>query len=649
MSYNITLTNGTSLIPGGLSDGQIDQIHTDLTLVGKNATNYGAFFNDNFVHLLENFANTSKPNYPIRGQLWFDTSELRLKVYNGTDFATTNGVIVSSTIPSSISAGDLWIDTKAGQLYFNDGIATVLAGPSYSRDQGVSGFNVESVVDTNGVTHTIVVLYVDKQVLGVFSKDTFTPADGIAGFTNIAQVIGYQTDNVLTVTSLTSGSLSSGQTISGLGILSNTQITAQLTGTPGSIGTYSLSTSATAGTSAHPININATNVVINVGFNASSYSGILFRTTATQAISLLAANGSLKTAEDFVSTADDSTALGSLTIQNNNPLTLGVNSDVGFLINGTTNIFSIESNTFNQKFQLKLKATGSLVTALHVDPVTQRVGIYTTTPTSTLDVNGDVTIEGNLIVKGTTETINSTTVTIADKNIVLAQTQTPNDTTATGGGITVAGQSSKVISWSSTASTSSASSNLGYWNFTDFINVGTSGSAAGYYLNGQPVITVNVDPAPSGQFSLGTNVTSALGLQRLGILSSVQAGYIGISGSTISYINGSSSNGTIYFQPKGTGTVDASGSRITNIATPAADTDAANQLFVNTQVQIAPIAMGLNTTGYNNTTIATSILNKILPVAEHQNLTICRIQCSDGTLKQFQIVGGTWSWQFDIV
>ena len=36
MSYTINLTNGTTLIPGGLSDGTIDTSHTPLVLIGKN-------------------------------------------------------------------------------------------------------------------------------------------------------------------------------------------------------------------------------------------------------------------------------------------------------------------------------------------------------------------------------------------------------------------------------------------------------------------------------------------------------------------------------------------------------------------------------------------------------------------------------------
>jgi hypothetical protein len=181
MSYSIVKTDGTQLT--AVVDGTIDQVTTDITLIGKNSTTYGLSLNDNFIHMLENFANTTQPNFPIKGQLWYDTQQEKLKVYNGSAFVVTAGTSVSSTEPSGFSAGDLWINSDSGQLYFNDGVSLggVIAGPIYTRSQGFSGFEVQDVLDINSLTHTVVNLRVGTTLLGVFSKTAFTPS-----FTNPA-------------------------------------------------------------------------------------------------------------------------------------------------------------------------------------------------------------------------------------------------------------------------------------------------------------------------------------------------------------------------------------------------------------------------------------------------------------------------------
>ena len=187
-----------------------------------------------------------------------------------------------------------------------------MAGPLYTSQQGVSGFNVESIIDTAGVNHTVVVLYVARTVIGIFSKDTFTPASSIPGFTSSAQFTASQTLNVLTVTAIASGSLNVGQTISGIGVTPGTIITGQLTGLTGSTGTYTVSNSATVLSTT----ITASSSKINIGFNVGSYPGIVFDTVVSQAQSLVASDGSLKTASNFLSSVENSTTSGQINIQN---------------------------------------------------------------------------------------------------------------------------------------------------------------------------------------------------------------------------------------------------------------------------------------------------------------------------------------------
>jgi hypothetical protein len=58
MSYTIKTTNGTPIAI--VQDATLNTIATSLTLVGRDYAGYGAFLNENFVYLLENFSSDQK-------------------------------------------------------------------------------------------------------------------------------------------------------------------------------------------------------------------------------------------------------------------------------------------------------------------------------------------------------------------------------------------------------------------------------------------------------------------------------------------------------------------------------------------------------------------------------------------------------------
>ena len=172
MSYQLNKTDGTLLTD--LIDGQIDTTSTNLVLVGRNYSGYGEYFNENFIKLLENFSNTAAPSNPITGQLWWDSNEQRLKVYDGTVWKSSGGPIVQNTRPQMV-AGDLWIDNLNNQVYAFDGTDLMLMGPQYTESQGKSGFEVGSILDSQSRSRTVVYLYVANTLSAVISNIDFTP------------------------------------------------------------------------------------------------------------------------------------------------------------------------------------------------------------------------------------------------------------------------------------------------------------------------------------------------------------------------------------------------------------------------------------------------------------------------------------------
>jgi len=181
MAYQINKTDGT--IVATVADGQIDDRSTDITLIGKNYSGFGEIFNENLIKILENFAETTQPDHPLRGQIWFDSGESKLKVYNGISFVPVSSATISSTQPSTLAIGDLWYDDVGEQLFFFDGTSAILLAPAYSSSQSLSGLRVDTILDTLNQTRVITSLYNNGILLGIFAKDSFTPKITIVGYT----------------------------------------------------------------------------------------------------------------------------------------------------------------------------------------------------------------------------------------------------------------------------------------------------------------------------------------------------------------------------------------------------------------------------------------------------------------------------------
>ena len=109
-----------------------------------------------------------------------------------------------------------------------------------------------------------------------------------------------------------------------------------------------------------------------------------------------------------------------------------------------------------------LTFTGALVSSDEIDVhhLSIRTGVVHVADRSVTSdkLDDNITIRGNLTVSGATTTINSTTLTVDDKNIEIASVDSPTDVTAADAGITIKGATDKTLQWKS--ATNSLSSNV---------------------------------------------------------------------------------------------------------------------------------------------------------------------------------------------
>jgi hypothetical protein len=181
MAYTINRYNGTVLTT--VEDGTVNTA-TELKLIGKNYAGYGEAQNENYLFLLENFANSASPTKPLSGMLWFDSGNSKLRFYDGSAWKTTGGAEVSASPPATAVEGDFWWDTTSNQLKAKNAAGEwVLIGPQ-SAGTGLTQMTSITLTDTLSTTHAVIAATINDEVVYIISDSEFTiaAADAIDGF-----------------------------------------------------------------------------------------------------------------------------------------------------------------------------------------------------------------------------------------------------------------------------------------------------------------------------------------------------------------------------------------------------------------------------------------------------------------------------------
>jgi len=184
MPYSVNFTDKENKTPITVFDNT-SSTDTSLKFPGRNVTGYGQIIAENFLALLENFASADEPINPIEGQLWYNSTDGVLQIWDNTAWKAASGIQKGVSEPSVAASkvGELWVDTTNQQLRIFTGTRWILVGPSESAVDGLRyGPVVEKIADSDNIDRFILVFYIADIPVIIFSKDSFTPKTIISGF-----------------------------------------------------------------------------------------------------------------------------------------------------------------------------------------------------------------------------------------------------------------------------------------------------------------------------------------------------------------------------------------------------------------------------------------------------------------------------------
>jgi hypothetical protein len=336
MAYTIKKSNGGTLIL--LDDGLADKQVTSLTLVGKNVSNFGDDQNENFVHLLENFASKFEPRSPLVGQIWYNTSTYvaRPTVFDGTNWRPIATLLYSNTTTDTLvnagfnnfvanTPGDFWFNSSAKQLHVITNSGMTLIGPEAVPGYGVTKMSSVKINDTSNVPHPVIEMTVDGSIIGVVSTLTFATND--ISPANIYQGVTLAPGAALSASTIWSNTANATTLISGQVIADAANITA-LTGRTATFN--SLNSTLISGNTATITKVLSSDVEAStiLGTNITVSNSLISNLTT-----LLVGNWKLGNSASLTANLDGSNDLGSSLIRFNNvytkSLSLGSSANAG--------------------------------------------------------------------------------------------------------------------------------------------------------------------------------------------------------------------------------------------------------------------------------------------------------------------------------
>ena len=351
--------------------------------------------------VIQNLA--AEPSSPVKGQIYFNTADNKLYVYDGTAWEPIEGDIQSVTAGDGLSGGGdsgavtLNVNVDDSTIEINSDSLRVKAGGIGSNELAATGVTA----DTYGSAIAIPVITVDED-----GRLTSVSTASVSSDLSISGDTGTDTVSLLSDTLDFNGTANQIVTT-----VTDNQVT------------FSLPADVTIAES------------ITVGSPLSSDAPVITSTSSSNAenILLVSTNTDTSTAPDLVLYKDkfpytDGDTLGKVEFRGNNVLNsaaFAYNQIISRIIDASQQQSSLTLAAFYGSTTAHALAVHNLGDSVGQGAVIVNAPTGLTVPTATLDVRGnaiistDLVVGGNFTVNGTVTTVNTETINLADNIIKL--------------------------------------------------------------------------------------------------------------------------------------------------------------------------------------------------------------------------------------
>lgn len=348
----------------------------------------------------------------------------------------------------------------------------------------------------------------------------------------------------------------------------------QLTSTTGSI---DVSYNDTTGSTNLGLNVEYAQDLVGAMFTSGTHSGLTATYDDTNGYVLLNVN------DPTITIAGD--ADGSATMTNLGNTTINITLDT---VNGNVGTFGSQTAipiiTVNGKGLITAVSTANVATTLSLaaDTGTDSLNLLT----ETLTITGGEGIDTAINAATNTLTISAEDASTTNKGVAsfdtndfnvasgaveLKDTVVKSVTTDTGA-LTPASHSISILGGEGIDVTHAGSTITVAGEDASTINKGVASFDTNNFTVSSGAVSAKSITLGTSTLSLGSTTLSIAGLQQIDVDN------IRVDGNTISATN---TNGNVVIAPNGSGSVDVSGKKITNLAEPTADTDAATKYYVD--------------------------------------------------------------------